>query len=313
MDNMKTSLSKEKKTSQEQNQLSLWKIWYLAIRPKTLPAATGPVIMGIGLALGDGVFKLGPALGALLAALLLQIGSNLANDVYDFKKGTDTQERTGPLRVTQAGLLSPRQVMAGMGLVFALAALLGLYLVYTGGWPILAIGILAIISAIAYTAGPFPLGYKGVADIFVFIFFGPAAVCGTYYLQTGYLTAAVWWASLPPGLLVTAILVVNNLRDIETDRKAGKKTLAVRFGVRFTQVQYVALVSLAYLVPVLMWLKGQAPFTVLIAWLSIPLLIPAFKDVFTKKGPPLNATLARTAQGGLLFSILFAAGYLLAL
>ncbi|HHV64585.1 MAG TPA: 1,4-dihydroxy-2-naphthoate polyprenyltransferase [Peptococcaceae bacterium] len=287
------------------------KIWYLAIRPKTLPAATGPVIIGIGLALADGVFKLGPALAALLTALLLQIGSNLANDVYDYRKGADTQERTGPLRVTQAGLLSPRQVMVGMCLVFALAALIGLYLIMIGGWPILIIGIAAIISAIAYTAGPFPLGYKGVADLFVFAFFGPVAVCGTYYLQAGHLSEITWWASLQPGLLVTAILVVNNLRDIETDRKAGKKTLAVRFGVKFTQAEYISLVALAYLLPLLMWLKGIAPFTVLLTWLSLPLIIPNVKDVLSKKGSPLNATLAGTAKSGLFFSILFAIGYLL--
>lgn len=291
--------------------MSIYKIWYLAIRPKTLPAATGPVIVGIGLALGDGVFRFLPAIAALLTALLLQIGSNLANDVYDYKKGTDTQERTGPLRVTQAGLLSPRQVMTGMWVVFTLAALIGLYLIYAGGWPILAIGITAIISAIAYTAGPFPLGYKGVADIFVFAFFGPAAVCGTYYVQAGSLTPAAWWASIPPGLLVTAILVVNNLRDIETDRKAGKKTLAVRFGKRFTQIQYLTLVGLAYLTPLLMNLTlGGLP-AVFLAWLSLPLAIPRVQDVFTKTGSPLNSTLAGTAKFGLMYSILFSAGYIL--
>lgn len=291
--------------------ISHFKIWYLAIRPKTLPAAAGPVIVGMGLALGDGVFKFSPALAALLAALLLQIGSNLANDVYDYKKGTDTQERTGPLRVTQAGLLSPSQVIAGMFAVFALAALVGLYLIYTGGWPILVIGILAIISAIAYTAGPFPLGYKGVADFFVFAFFGPVAVCGTYYVQAGNVNAAAWWASIPPGLLVTAILVVNNLRDIETDRQAGKKSLAVRFGVKFTQAQYLLLIGLSYALPAVMWLKGIAPSAVFLAWLSLPLVIPRIKDIFTKKGSPLNATLAGTAKLGLIYSILFSAGYLL--
>jgi 1,4-dihydroxy-2-naphthoate octaprenyltransferase len=291
--------------------LSIFHIWYLAIRPKTLPAAAGPVITGLGLAVGNGFFRLGPALAALLAALLLQVGSNLANDLYDFKKGTDTQERLGPTRVTQAGLLSPRQVLGGMLFVFALAAFIGLYLIWTGGWPILVIGVLAIVCAVAYTAGPYPLGYKGVADIFVFAFFGPVAVVGTYYLQTGSAGSVAWWASLPPGFLVTAILVVNNLRDIETDRKAGKKTLAVRFGARFTQIQYLILVGISYLIPLLMWQRGIFPFTVLLSWLSLPLLIPRLKDIFTKKGAPLNATLAGTARLGLIFSLLFSAGYLM--
>ncbi len=287
----------------------LLKIWYLAIRPKTLPAATGPVIVGMGLALGDGVFKFAPVFVALLAALLIQIGSNLANDVYDFKKGTDTNERLGPLRVTQAGLLSPRQVLRGMVFVFALAFLLGLYLIYVGGWPILVIGILSIISAIAYTAGPFPLGYKGVADIFVFVFFGPVAVCGTYYLQAGYVHSAAWWASIPPGLLVTAILVVNNLRDIETDRKAGKRTLAVRFGVPFTRAQYLALTGTAYIIPVIIWALGATSYTVFLAALSLPLAIRGIKDVFTVKGSPLNVTLANTARLSLVYCILFSLGY----
>jgi len=293
------------------NNMNIFKIWYLAIRPKTLPAALAPVITGMGLALGDGVFKPGPAFAAMLVALLLQIGSNLANDVYDFKKGTDTCERTGPLRVTQAGLLSPGQVMTGMVVVFALSFLVGIYLIYLGGWPILVIGILAIISAIAYTAGPYPLGYNGLADFFVFVFFGPVAVCGTYYLQAGNVSPVAWWASVFPGMLITAILVVNNLRDIETDRKAGKKSLAVRFGVTFTRVQYVLLVGLSYAIPVVIWLSGLAPFTVLLSWLSLPLAIPGIRDVFTRKGSSLNLTLAGTARLGLIFCILFSVGYIM--
>lgn len=304
-------ISQEKGESEMENKMSIFKIWYLAIRPKTLPAAAGPVMIGTGLALGDRVFQPGPAIAALLVALLLQIGSNLANDVFDFKKGTDTEERTGPLRVTQAGLLKPGQVMAGMITVFVLSGLVGVYLVYLGGWPILLVGILAILSAIAYTAGPYPLGYHGVAEFFVFAFFGPVAVCGTYYLQAGFISELAWWASIAPGLFITAILVVNNLRDMEQDRKAGKKSLAVRFGVRFTQYQYVFLVSFPYLLPGMMWIMGIAPFPVLLSWLSIPLVIPRIRDVFTKKGSPLNATLAGTAKFGLVYSILFSVGYLL--
>lgn len=290
-------------------ELTAWQIWYLAIRPKTLPAAAGPVAIGIGLALGDGVFRFGPALAALLAALLLQIGSNLANDVFDYQKGTDTQDRKGPLRVTQAGLLSPRQVMMGMIIVFVLAAIIGLYLISVGGLPILVVGVLAIISAIIYTAGPFPLGYNGIADIFVFAFFGPVALCGTYYLQSGIITPAAWWASIPPGLLVTAILVVNNLRDIETDRQAGKKTLAVRFGIKFTQIQYVLLVGLPYVLSVIIGVSGNAPYSVFIVWLSLPLAMQRIRDIYTKQGTPLNTTLAGTAKLQLVYSLLFAAGY----
>lgn len=288
--------------------LSYLEIWYLAIRPKTLPAAASPVIVGISLALGNGVFRPGPAIAALLAALLLQIGSNLANDVFDFKRGTDTEERTGPLRVTQAGLLSPGQVMVGMLVVFALAALAGVYLIYQGGWPILLIGILAILSAVAYTAGPFPLGYHGLGDIFVFIFFGPVAVIGTYYVQAGAVSTLSLWASLPMGFLITAILVVNNLRDIETDKKAGKRTLAVRLGHRFTQLEYFFLLILSYLVPFIMQFSKEVSSWVLLSWLSLPLAFPLIYDVSARKGKSLNKTLAGTARLALIYAVLFSLG-----
>lgn len=292
------------------SKLTTFQIWILGIRPKTLPAAAAPVIVGISIALGDGVFRFTPALAALLGALLLQIGSNLANDVFDFKKGTDTAERTGPMRVTQAGLLTPRQVMTGMGTIFMLATLIGLYLVYVGGWPILIIGVLAIVSAIAYTAGPFPLGYNGLGDLFVFLFFGPVAVLGTYYVQSGAITSASWWASIPMGLLITAILVVNNLRDIDTDRKAGKRTLAVRFGRGFTQQQYLILLLLSYLIPVIMQLSGGYAW-VLLSWFSIPLALPLAKDIRNQTGKALNKTLAGTARLGLVYAVLFSIGYMI--
>ena len=287
-----------------------FQIWYMAIRPKTLPAAAAPVLVGISLALGDGVFRFPPALAALLGALLLQIGSNLANDVFDFKKGTDIAERTGPLRVTQAGLLTPGQVMAGMSVVFILAALLGLYLIYVGGWPILIVGVLAILSAIAYTGGPYPLGYNGLGDIFVFIFFGPVAVVGTYYVQSGYISVISWWASLPMGFLITAILVVNNLRDIDTDRKTGKRTLAVRYGQRFTQLQYLSLIILSYLVPVIMQFSGKVSPWILLSFLSLPLALPLIREIFSQKGKTLNKTLAGTARLALLYAVFFSLGYI---
>jgi 1,4-dihydroxy-2-naphthoate polyprenyltransferase len=286
-------------------QTANWRAWILAIRPRTLPAAVAGVIMGSALAWRDGFFRLDAALACLLTALLLQVGSNLANDVFDFERGTDTPERLGPVRVTQAGLLLPSQVKTGMIVVFALAAIFGLYLAWLGGWPIIAIGIAAILSAIAYTGGPFPLGYYGLGDLFVFIFFGLAAVAGTYYVQAGFVSAAAWWMTVPPGLLITAILVVNNLRDLENDRKAGKHTLAVLLGEQRTKAQYVICVIVAYLVLPVAASVGVIAWTALLAWLSLPLAIRTTRVVLTQRGRPLNAALAGTGQTALLFSLLF--------
>jgi 1,4-dihydroxy-2-naphthoate octaprenyltransferase len=285
--------------------------WGLAIRPRTLPAAAAGVVMGSALAWRDGFFRMDAALACLFAALLLQIGSNLANDVFDFERGTDTPERLGPTRVTQAGLLTPVQVKFGMGVVFAVAALLGLYLAWLGGWPIILIGIAAIISAIAYTGGPFPLGYYGLGDIFVFIFFGLAAVAGTYYVQAGFVSTAAWWMTIPPGLIITAILVVNNLRDLENDRKGGKHTLAVRLGERATKIQYLICMAVAYLIlPFAAWM-GIVPWFSLLAWGSLPIAFRATRTVFTQKGRPLNAALAGTGQAAFVFSLLFWVGMVL--
>jgi 1,4-dihydroxy-2-naphthoate octaprenyltransferase len=286
-------------------------IWLLAARPKTLPAAAAPVIVGSAVAYSEAVFRFWPALAALLGALLIQIGTNFANDVFDFKRGADTSERLGPLRVTQAGLLSPQQVMVGMWLTFGLAALIGLYLVWVGGWPIIIIGLFSILSGIAYTGGPFPLGYNGLGDFFVFIFFGLVAVCGTYYVQAGTVSPLAIWAAIPVGALATAILVVNNLRDIETDRAAGKKTLAVRFGARGAQVEYLLLLGLAYSVPLLIWLLGYSTPWVLLTWLSLPLLKPLINQVLHERGRPLNLALAGTARLELIYSFLFSVGLLL--
>lgn len=283
-------------------------IWLLAARPKTLPAAAVPVIVGTAIAFSEGFFAPLPALAALLGAILIQIGTNFANDVFDYQKGADTNARLGPLRVTQAGLLTPRQVMSGMVIAFALATLVGLYLVFVGGWPIVLIGLFSIASGIAYTGGPYPLGYHGLGDIFVFIFFGLVAVCGTYYVQALSLSLAAIWAALPIGLLATAILVVNNLRDIETDRQAGKRTLAVRFGERGARLEYNLLLALSYLVPMLMWFSGSGNFGVLLALLSIPLAIPLLRLVNTEKGRILNQGLARTARLELIYGGLFAVG-----
>lgn len=287
-----------------------WNAWRLAIRPRTLPAAAAGVMIGVALSWRDGVFRLDAALVCLFTALLLQIGSNLANDVFDFERGTDTAERLGPTRVTQAGILSPRQVKIGMVVVFGLAALLGLYLAWLGGWVIIVLGIAAIISAIAYTGGPFPIGYHGLGDIFVFIFFGLASVAGTYYIQAGSITPAVWWMTIPPGMIITAILVVNNLRDLENDRKAGKHTMAVRLGERGTKIQYIVCMVIAYLVLLPVAWVGLIPWTTLLAWLSLPLAMQATKVVLTQTGRPLNLALAKTGQTALVFSLLFWVGLL---
>lgn len=289
-------------------QSSNWNVWLLAIRPRTLPAAAAGVVMGSALAWRDGSFRLDAALACLFAALLLQIGSNLANDVFDFERGADTHERLGPLRVTQAGLLTPSQVKLGMAVVFGLAALFGLYLAWLGGWPIVLIGLAAILSALAYTGGPFPLGYYGLGDVFVFLFFGLAAVAGTYYVQAGSVSAAAWWMTIPPGLIITAILVVNNLRDLENDRKAGKRTLAVILGKAGTRVQFLICMIAAYLVLLLTASLEIVPWSSLLAWLSLPLAARAARVVFSQPGRPLNAALAGTGQTALWFSILFWVG-----
>jgi len=282
-----------------------WNAWMLAIRPRTLPAAAAGVVMGAALSWHDGYFRLDAVLVCLFTALLLQIGSNLANDVFDFERGTDTVERLGPTRVTQAGMLTPKQVKIGMAVVFALAGLSGLYLAWLGGWVIIILGIAAIISAIAYTGGPFPISYHGLGDIFVFIFFGLASVAGTYFIQAGSISPAVWWMTIPPGLIITAILVVNNLRDLENDRKAGKHTMAVRLGEKGTKIQYVVCMVIAYLILFPVAYAGLIPWTTLSVWLSLPLPIQGTKVVLTQKGRPLNAALAKTGQTALVFSLLF--------
>lgn len=285
--------------------------WVLASRPKTLPAAVVPVIVGTALAFTDGVFVPSVAVAALLVALLLQIGANLANDVFDFRSGADTTQRLGPIRVTQSGLIAQERVMAGTIAVVALAAVCGLYLVWRGGWPILTLGLLAIAATFAYTAGPFPLGYNGLGEVFVLFFFGIVAVAGTYYLQAGELTAQALALSLPVGCPVTAILVVNNLRDIETDRLAGKRTLAVRLGRRATQVEYASLVTFPYLVLPILWLVGLLSAWWWLPWLSLPFALALMRRIYRDTGAALNQGLARTAQLHLVFGCLLALSILL--
>lgn len=282
--------------------------WLLAARPKTLPASIAPVLVGTALATRVGEIDLLVFAATLVTAVLLQIGANYANDVFDFLKGAD-KARIGPTRVTQSGLLTPRQMLTGTAAIFITATLLGVYLVYVGGLPIVVIGVCAIIAALAYTAGPFPLAYHGLGDLFAFLFFGIVAVVGTSLLQTGRIEVLTVLGSLPTALLVTNIIVVNNLRDIDTDREANKRTLAVLIGDRRTRIEYVLFVALAYLSPPLLWLLGLLGPGALLAWLSLPAGIALTRDLWrTPRSPALNPILGRTAQFNLLFSALFALG-----
>jgi 1,4-dihydroxy-2-naphthoate polyprenyltransferase len=286
--------------------------WFLAIRPKTLPAAASSVIIGTALAWADGGLRPLVALAALAVALLLQVGSNLANDVYDAELGADTEDRLGPVRVTQSGLLSGRQVKRGMKVVFALAFALGIYLTFVRGPLVLLIGVTAIVAAVAYTGGPYPLGYHGLGEVFVFLFFGLTSVVGTYWVQTGAATPRVWLMAAAIGAIITAIIVVNNLRDVGQDRVAGKRTVAVRIGVAGTKAEYVTLMALPYVLLTLLVVARTLPPAALVAWLSAPLAILASRAVLTRTGSALNAALAMTGQTALAYSVLFAVGMVIA-
>ncbi|MEM7390934.1 MAG: 1,4-dihydroxy-2-naphthoate polyprenyltransferase [Verrucomicrobiota bacterium] len=288
------------------------KIWILAIRPKTLWAGFAPVLIGTAMAWEADGFHLASALVALLSAMLIQIGTNFCNDYADFKKGADTEERKGPLRVTQAGLVAPRTMLIATTLVFVLFALSFFFLVSRGGWPIVLIGVLSIISGIAYTAGPYPLGYHGLGDLFVLIFFGPVATACTYYVQVQDVSGLIVLAGFSPGLLSVAILTVNNLRDIDGDRVAGKRTLAVRFGKNFVRMEYILCIVFALLIPVNLILLTRDHYYALLVLLLIPVAIPAIRKVLTStEGPVLNPVLAFTAKMLLIYSVLFSVGWIL--
>ena len=285
--------------------------WILAIRPKTLPAAIAPVMIGTAMAWGDGVAHFPSACAALFAALCIQIGTNLANDYCDFKKGADTSARLGPVRVTQAGLVSPRAMVAAAVFVFCLAALASVFLVLRAGNAIAIIGIASILSGIFYTAGPRPLAYMGLGELFVLVFFGPVAVGGTYFVQAQEIDWAVVAAGLGPGFLSCAILAVNNLRDVEGDAKAGKMTLAVRFGKIFAAREYLFCILAAALTPLVVFLITADHELIAAASLTGFMAIPAVGAVFTTQGPLLNKVLAQTGLLLLAYSVLFSAGWVL--
>jgi len=304
--------------------ISRGQAWLMAARPQTLPAGGAPVVMGVGLAVADGVFAPLPALAALVGALLIQVGTNFANDYFDAVNGADTPSREGFTRVTAGGLIDPGRVRAAIAGTYALAAVVGCYLVVVGGLPILAVGLSGILAGILYTGGPYPYGYYGLGDLFVFLYFGLAAVAGTYYVQAvatanvGTLPLAVPAGTLPvvallggvaAGGLSTAILVVNNLRDMETDRAAGKRTLAVFLGYRWSRVEFLALLAVAYAVPVVLVAGyGYHP-AVLATWLSAPLAAAVTRTVLTRTdGDALNPALERVGQVLALYALLFALG-----
>jgi 1,4-dihydroxy-2-naphthoate polyprenyltransferase len=281
--------------------------WVAAARLRTLPAAVVPVVVGTACAEASGGVAIGPALAALGGALAIQIGTNFANDVFDAERGADGPERIGPLRAVSAGLITAAAMKRAMIAAFSVATLLGVYLVNAAGWPVVAIGVVSIISGIAYTGGPWPLGYHGLGDVFVMAFFGFVAVCGTAFVQLGRVPPLAFAAAIPVGALATAILVVNNIRDRDTDERAGKRTLAVRFGRRGGLVEYAALVALAYAIP--LGLAAAGRLYVALPVLSVPIAVARISDLIAAAdGPAYNRCLAATAKLLLLHGGLFAAG-----
>jgi len=287
------------------------RIWLMAARPRTLPAAVAPVLVGTSLALGDGTFDPFAFLAALLGALFIQVGTNLSNDYSDARRGADTEDRLGPVRVTAGGLVPPRQVLYATYITFGLAVLCGIYLIVVAGWVLLAVGAASILAGVLYTGGPKPYGYEGLGELFVFLFFGVVAVTGSYYVQVQQLPWEAFVEAVPVGLLASAILVVNNVRDLDTDRRAGKRTLAVRLGRERTRGLYVAMLALAFLVAPLPWVLGSMSGWLLLCWLAIPLAVRVAGTVRTRAdGPSLNGALAATGQLQLAFCLLLSAGIL---
>ncbi|MBU0699550.1 MAG: 1,4-dihydroxy-2-naphthoate polyprenyltransferase [Pseudomonadota bacterium] len=286
------------------------KIWILAARPKTLWVSVAPVAIGSAMAFEGGGLHILSAVSALLGAVLIQIGTNFANDYFDHHKGVDSQGRLGPTRVVQAGLVSSSAMKTAIIAVFALSALPGAYLVWRAGLPVVVIGALSILFGILYTAGPYPLGHVGLGEIFVIIFFGPVAVGGTYYVQTLNISLPVLLSGLAPGLFSVAILTVNNLRDVKSDRQAGKKTLAVRFGAKFSKIEYLLSIVMACLIPLFLLLDDEKhPYT-LLASVVFLVAMPSIKIVFTSEGAVLNRVLERTGRLLLLYSLIFSLGWI---
>jgi 1,4-dihydroxy-2-naphthoate octaprenyltransferase len=284
----------------------------MAARPRTLPAAIAPVLVGTALAMTSGDLRVGGFVAALLGAIFIQVGTNLSNDYSDARRGADTEERLGPVRVTAGGLVPPKQVLIATYVTFGLAVLCGVYLVVLAGPILLAIGAASILAGVLYTGGPRPYGYEGLGEIFVFLFFGLVAVTGSYFVQAERVTWEAFVLAVPVGLLAAAILVVNNVRDLETDRRAGKRTLAVRLGRARTRTVFGLMVYAAFVTAPLPWVLGA-----LSPWIALPLiLLPAAVALVRMvrahtDGPTLNEALARTGMLQLAFCVLLAIGLLL--
>jgi len=289
---------------------SSFQAWMLAVRPKTLPAGAVPVVLASALAAADGRFRLVPAIVALVCALGIQIATNFINEIYDFRKGADTGDRLGPTRTVAAGIISERTMITVSATLMAGVFLLGLYLVAVAGWPILLVGVLSLLFAWAYTGGPFPIAYSGLGDVFVFIFFGLVAVGGAYYVQALALPLPVLVAAAAPGAFSVNILLVNNIRDIQTDRKVGKMTLPARIGASRARMLYVVLTVLAYAVPLVMVMAGY-PVWCLLSLLSIPLAVGMVRRLYASEGRELNMVLAGTGKVLTVHGLLFSAGLII--
>jgi 1,4-dihydroxy-2-naphthoate octaprenyltransferase len=299
-------------TSDGTRSVTILQRWWLAIRPRTLPAAASPVLIGWAIAWVNGVFRVLPAIIILFCALLLQILANLVNDVADYQKGTDKSGRLGPTRVTQSGLLSIRAVWTGAGVVALLAAAGGLYLAIFRGWPVLVIGGVALICAVLYTVGPFAFEDYGLGDLAAFLFFGFVTVCGTTYILLGYLVPLSWLGGLGAGALVTAILVVNNVRDIESDKLAGRKNIPVRWGRKAGEIEYTLMMVIAYVAACVPVLAGWSGAWILLPLISIPRAIQLVRQMRAlPAGAGFNLLLANTAQLVLIYCVLFALGIVL--
>jgi len=285
--------------------------WLLASRPKTLLAAVVPVMVGSALAISMKKFYLPYSIVALLCSILIQIGTNFTNDLYDYLKGSDTIKRKGPRRVLATGLISVSEMRLAIILVFGLTFVLGLYLVYSSGILILWVGILSIFAGIIYTAGPFPLAYNGLGDLFVFIFFGIVGTMGTYYVQTQEISFLAFLVSIPVGALITNILIVNNYRDIEEDREANKRTLAVILGRTFSRWQYIFLIMISYLTSFIMYLNFNYKLWIFLPMLTIPISIILIKMLYTLKGQELNKTLELSAKFAGIYGLLLSIGLIL--
>jgi 1,4-dihydroxy-2-naphthoate octaprenyltransferase len=285
------------------------RVWWSAVRPATLAASVAPVLGGTAIAVHDGMLRPIAGAAALLVAIAMQLGVNFANDYSDFKRGADSPRRIGPVRAASSGIVEPSQVRLAAWLAFGIAGLVGVILSLATDWRLIVIGAACLLAGWLYTGGPRPYGYLGLGEVFVFIFFGLVATCGTVYVEELRVTPLALLISCSFGLLASAILVLNNLRDIETDAAAGKRTLATRIGRQPTQYLLLVMTCAAFVVPLAAYLAQMAPMTVLFAYLAAPIAVPPLRSAFaTASAPVLVAALKRMAMTELAFALFLAAG-----